>query len=166
MRKTKRAISKSKTYGFNPWVDQVDAIKQIMEDSGEKAESVVLRKLIDEALLARRKKAAPIVEADRSPIHESGETLNTIQTLLLKLVQQGETSLRIQDVSLVLLQDVLGEAHAGRKLSWDYLAASALREKGNGIKEVQSQFDEQSREANNYAYARAEDIKRSLDDRE
>ena len=56
MRKSKRALAKSKMYGFNPWVDQVDAIKQIMEETGQKAEAVLLRELIDEALLARRKK--------------------------------------------------------------------------------------------------------------
>jgi len=57
MRKAKRVISKTKTYGFNPWVDQFDAISQIMADTGEK-ESTVLRKLIDEALIARRRKVA------------------------------------------------------------------------------------------------------------
>jgi hypothetical protein len=57
MRKAKRVISKTKTYEINPWVDQFDAISQIMADTGEK-ESTVLRKLIDEALIARRRKIA------------------------------------------------------------------------------------------------------------
>src|SRR5260370_39604044 len=109
MRKSKRSISKSKTYGFNPWVDQVDAINQIMEEAGEKAESVVLRKLIDEALSARRKKRTPVVESESPSIQDSGETFRTVQALLLELVRQGETSLRIQDLSLALLQDVLAE---------------------------------------------------------
>jgi len=51
MRKPKRVISKTKVYGFNPWMDQLDAINQIIADTGEK-ESTVLRKLIDEALTA------------------------------------------------------------------------------------------------------------------
>jgi hypothetical protein len=49
-------ISKSKSYGFNPWVDQVDAINQIMKETGERTESVLLRMLVDEALEARREK--------------------------------------------------------------------------------------------------------------
>jgi hypothetical protein len=59
MKKSKRVISKSKTYGFNPWVAQVDAIRQIMEETGAKAESVVLRKLIDEALGCPEKEGLP-----------------------------------------------------------------------------------------------------------
>ena len=41
MRKSKRAIAKSKTYGFNPWLDQVDGITKIMNESGERAEAVM-----------------------------------------------------------------------------------------------------------------------------
>ena len=50
-------MAKSKVYGFGAWVDQVDANNQIMKDTGEKNESALLRKLVDEALDARRKKA-------------------------------------------------------------------------------------------------------------
>ena len=31
----RRVMAKAKVYGFSPWVDQVDAINQIMKDSGE-----------------------------------------------------------------------------------------------------------------------------------
>ena len=67
---------------------------------------------------------------------------------------------------MVLLQEALAEAHAGRKLSWDTLAVPAPREKGIGVKEIQRQFDEKSKDGSNYAYGRAEEIKRSLDDGE
>jgi hypothetical protein len=53
MRK-RRVISKAKTYGFNPWMDQIDTINQIMKETGETTESVLLRKLVDEALAQRR----------------------------------------------------------------------------------------------------------------
>jgi hypothetical protein len=43
MRKSRRVISKAKTYGFHPWVDQVDAIDLIVEETGVK-ESTILRK--------------------------------------------------------------------------------------------------------------------------
>src|SRR5437899_2439450 len=104
MRKSKRVISKSKMYGFNPWVDQLDAISQIMDETGEKAESVVLRKLIDEALTARRIKTSQTAVLEPPLVQGFGETLQIVQTLLLKLVRQQETSLRIQDVNLALLQ--------------------------------------------------------------
>ena len=59
-------MAKAKVYCFGPWVDQVDAINQIMKDTGDKNESAVLRKLVDEALDARRKKSklAPLAEQD------------------------------------------------------------------------------------------------------
>jgi hypothetical protein len=153
MRKGKRLISKTKTYGFNPFVDQVDAISQIMEATGAKAESEVLRKLIDEALQARRKKA-PLVESESS----GGVTLPTLQTLLQKLIRQGETSLRIQDVSLALLQDTLAEASAGRQASWS-LVVTALEQKGLTPDAIQDLFDKQGAEAKNHAYGIAEEIK-------
>jgi len=52
----RRVMAKAKVYGFSPWVNQVNAINQIMRDTGERNESAILRKLVDEALDARRKK--------------------------------------------------------------------------------------------------------------
>src|SRR4026208_791022 len=104
MRK-RRVISKSKTYGFNPWMDQIDAINQIMKETGEKTESVLLRKLVDEALAARRKKSESLPLTEESD-NEFGDRLHTIESLLMRLVRQGDTSFRIQDVCLALLQDV------------------------------------------------------------
>ena len=46
----RRVMAKAKVYGFSPWVDQVDAINQIMKVTGERNESALLRKLVDEAL--------------------------------------------------------------------------------------------------------------------
>src|SRR6185369_2470665 len=110
MRK-KRVMAKAKVYGFSPWVDQVDAINQIMNETGERTEAVLLRKLVDEALEARRKKSSSLPLTEESQ-DESGASLETIAALLMRLVQKEETSFRIQDVCLVLLQDVLAEAHA------------------------------------------------------
>lgn len=159
MRK-RRVISKSKTYGFNPWVDQIDAINQMMTETGERTESVLLRKLIDEALEARRKKrlSAPYIE--ESGI-ESGGRLQTIETLLMRLVRQGDISFRIQDVCLALLQDVLAEAHATRRLSWDGLAMPQLRDKGTDAIELEKRFLLQGDQAKDYAYSVAQRIKES-----
>ena len=63
-------MAKAKVYGFAPWVDQVDAINQIMKDTGGRNESALLRKLVDEALDARRKKSesAPLTEQDHAGV--------------------------------------------------------------------------------------------------
>src|SRR5437762_8869604 len=122
MRKSKRPISRAKMFGFNPWVDQLDDINQIVSESGEN-EATVLRKLVDEALLARRRKFADNELSETPSKQPASETLQSIQNLVLELVRQGETSLRMQDVSLALLQDTLAEARAGRKLTWEQTAS-------------------------------------------
>jgi hypothetical protein len=159
MRKVKRVISKSKMYGFNPWVDQLDAINQIMEQTGEKSESAVLRKLIDEALAARHMKVAQ-AELSESQPHSVDDSIQIVQTLLLRLIRQGETSLRIQDVSLALLQDTLAEAYAGRKVSWS-LAVPGLAENGLGPVEIAKRFEQETSDAKNHAYGIADEIKKS-----
>ena len=76
----RRVMAKAKVYGFSPWVDQVDAINQIMKDTGEGNELALLRKLVDEALYARRRKsqAAPLTENSDN----AGVRLKTIESLL------------------------------------------------------------------------------------
>ena len=164
MRK-RRVISKSKMYGFNPWMDQIDTINQIMKETGEKTESVLLRKLVDEALAARRQKSQslPLIEESEN---ESGDRLQTMETLLMRLVRQGDTSLRIQDVCLALLQDVLAEAHATHRISWEFGAAPRLRDEGIAANEIERKFKLQSDQAKNFAYGLAEQIKESQESAE
>lgn len=164
MKRSKRALSKGKIYGFNPWADQVYAINQIMEESGEKSESIVLRDLIDEALSARRRKPVKAEMAETPQRESSAEILQTIQTLLLKLIRQGETSLRIQDVNLALLQDTLAEAQAARKVSWS-LALPSLREQGLSASQIAKRFDNETAEAKNHAYDVARELKNAGDER-
>src|SRR5688572_13524689 len=97
----KRVISRSKTYGFNPWMDQIDTINQIMKETGETTESVLLRKLVDEALAARKKKSQSLPLTEESE-NESADRLHTIESLVMRLVRQGDISFRIQDVCLAL----------------------------------------------------------------
>ena len=159
MRK-KREISKSKTYGFSPWMDQIDTINQIMRDTGEKIESVLLRKLLDEALEARRKKSEspPPIE---KPDNEFGDRLKRVENLLMRLVRQGDTSFRIQDVCLALLQDILAEAHATRRLSWESWVLPELRREGLDVNELERRFILQADQAKDYAYGVAERVKQS-----
>lgn len=145
-------------YGFNPYSDQVDHINRLVAQSGEN-EATVLRKLIDEALTARRRKVADEELGTQAAGESRAETLQAIQALLIKLVRQGETSLRVQDVSLALLQDMFAETRAGRKAAWE-LIASGLKEKGMSNAEVKKRFDAETDEARNFAYSAAKEIKR------
>ena len=160
MKNKTRVISQAKSYGFNPWVDQVDAIDQIMNETGERNASVLLRKLVDEALEARRRKRLSVsVSADSD--NELGGRLQSIESLLVRMVGQGDVSFRILDVCLALLQDVLAETHATRRLSWDGFAMPELREKGIDESELDRQFMLQVDPAREYAYAVAERIRES-----
>ena len=152
-------MAKAKVYGFSPWVDQVDAINQIMKDTGDKNESALLRKLVDEALDARRKKSQSVPLTEESD--HAGVRLETIESLLIRLVREGEISLRIEDVCLALLQDVLAEAYATRRLLWESLVLPQLRDAGIDSNELERRFVLQDNQAKNYAYGEAERIKES-----
>jgi hypothetical protein len=159
MRK-RRVISKSKIYGFSPWMDQIDTINQIMNETGEKTESVLLRKLVDEALAARRKKSQSLPLIEESD-NDFGGRLQTIESLLMRIVRQGNTSLRIQDVCLALLQDVLAEAHATHRITWEFGAAPRLCDEGIAVNEIERRFKLQADQAKDFAYGLAEQIKQS-----
>lgn len=158
MRKT-RVISKSKTYGFNPYIDQIDTINQIMKGTGEKTESAILRKLVDEAIAARRSKSQSLPltpEAD-----ESGDRLERIEGLLMHLVREEDISFRIQDVCLALLQNVLAEAHETRTIAWESLLMPQLQAQGLNGDEREQRFVLRADAAKEYAYHVALRIKES-----
>jgi len=152
-------MAKAKVYGFSPWVDQVDAINQIMKDVGERNESALLRQLVDEALGARRKKSQSASLTEKPD--NAGVRLETIESLLMRLVRQEDISLRIEDVCLALLQDVLAESVATRRLLWESLVVPQLRDAGVDVNELQSRFDLATNRARDYAYGVAEQIKES-----
>ena len=107
MKKPRRVISKSKMYGFNPWMDQLDAVNQLIAETGEK-ESTVLRKLIDEALIARRRGSLKELEEPAQTQAEK-EKINTIARLLVVVLEQLDKAMRVHDVSLALSQDILAD---------------------------------------------------------
>lgn len=152
-------MAKSKIYGFNPWVDQVDAINQIMKDIGERNESAVLRKLVDEALDVRRKKRQLVPLTEQSD--NAGARLETIESLLMRLVDQGDTSFRIDDICLVLLQHALAEAYAAHRLLWESLVLPQLRDAGIDENELDRRFLREENRARDYAYGVAERIRLS-----
>jgi len=130
-----------------------------MEDTGERNESAVLRKLVDEALEARRKKsqAAPLTEKSE----HAGVRLDMIESLLMRLVRHADTSFRIEDVCLALLQGILAEAYAARRLLWESVVLPQLRAEGIDVNELKRRFVVQQDQAKDYAYGEAERIMQS-----
>lgn len=137
-----------------------------MEAAGARKEAPIMRELLDEALAARRRKSAHRGEAEEPPpAQDFIETMQTIQTLLLKLIRQDETGLRAQGITLILLQEILAEASAGRKVAWNRLEVPSLSESGMTPREIEERLNAETNEAKDYAYGLAEEI-RSRQERE
>ncbi len=165
LRDGKRTLVK-KSSSVNLYADQAFQIQAIMEAAGARKEAPIMRELLDEALAARRRKAVHRGEAEQPPpTQDVFETMQTIQTLLLKLIRQDETGLRAQGISLILLQEILAEASAGRKLAWERLEAPSLSESGMTPSEIEERLNAETNEAKDHAYGVAEEI-RSRQERE
>lgn len=130
-----------------------------MKDTGERTESAILRKLVDEALDARRKKSQSAPLSEKSD--HAGVRLEVIESLLMRLVRQGDMSLRIEDVCLAPLQDAFAEACATRRLLWESLVLPQLRDSGIDVNELDDRFVLQEDQAKDYAYGLAERFKQS-----
>jgi len=163
MRKSRRPISKTKMYGFNPWVDQIDHINQLVAESGAN-EATVLRKLIDEALMARRRKVFDEQLEEPSSEQPVSDRLEAVERLLSKLVLNDEASLRVQDVSLAILQDTLAETRAGRKATWEQVS-SHLKERGLSRTDISKRFDDETKAAKSFAYGLARDLNQQAAER-
>src|SRR6266540_642934 len=97
----KRSLSK-KVSSFNMWTDQVYQVRVIMEATGAVKDAPVIRELLDEALGARRRKALGITDSEEPPGQEVSETLHTLQTLLLRLIEREDLAFRRQSLGLKL----------------------------------------------------------------
>ena len=162
-RSSRRTLTKRVT-SINFYVDQATQIQAIMEATGSTKEAPLVRQLVDEALAARRRKSVQPVEAEEpTPTQDVPEILETIQTLLLRLIGQGQTNFRIGSLSLELLQETLVEVRAGRMGLWEALAVPTLREKDLTVEEIARLFDAQTEEAKTFAYGLAEELKNQLD---
>jgi hypothetical protein len=113
----KRILSKKVT-SFNMYLDQASQIQAIMESTCVEKDAQVLRELLDEALAGRRRKIAQQLVLPETPsgVSSNNEILEIIQSLLLKLVEQGEKARFVRGISLELLQEALAESRAGRTL--------------------------------------------------
>jgi hypothetical protein len=163
LRGGKRTLVKRST-SVNLYADQAIQIQAIMEAVGARKEAPVVRDLLDEALSARRRKSVNRVEPEPPPPSQDlAETLQTIQTLLLKLIRQDETGLRAQGISLILLQETLAETNAARKIAWNRLEVPSLTETGMTAKEIEERLGAETNEAKDYAYGVAEEIRTRQD---
>ena len=92
----------------------------------------------------------PFEHLIRGQTQEFTESLHTIQVLLLKLIEQEQTAVRAESLSLELLQETLAEARAGRIGLWETLAVPALKEAGRDGQQIASLFEHQTDQAKNF----------------
>lgn len=162
-RNSKRTLLKKIT-SLNLYIDQAVQIKALMEATRAEKEAPVLRQLIDEALAARRRKFVEHPQPELPPATQDiSETLQTLQTLMLRMIGQGESTSQMQSVSLELIQEAVAEARGGKMNVWEFLVAPGLRDKGKSTGEIAQLFDVQNEDAKAYAYGLAEGIKKELD---
>ena len=154
----KRALLKKVT-SFNLYADQWAQIQAIMEGSRAEKEAPVLRELIDEALGARRRKLVRQDQEETPTANLEVEALETIRLLMVKLLHQSKSCLRVDGVNLRLLQETLAEARAGRRCVWERLVIPSLREQGYNEEHISSLFEEDTARAKDFAYTLAEEIR-------
>ena len=90
-----------------------------MEATGAVKDAPVIRELLDEALIARRRKSTGTYDSEPAVGQEIRETLHTIQSLLLKLISGEELIFLDQNIGLSLLREALIEARSGREIDED-----------------------------------------------
>jgi len=157
-----RSLSK-KVSSFNLYMDQTYQIRAIMEASGAVKDAPLIRELLDEALAARRRKAAGITDSEEPPGQEIRETLHTLQTLLLKLIRREELVFKRQSVGLRLLKEAVIEARSGREIVFEELVEKPWMAKGKSKETMSNFFDMKSRNAREYVDGIVAEIKRDLE---
>ncbi len=157
-----RSLSK-KVSSFNMYMDQVYQIRAIMEATGAVKDAPVIRDLLDEALAARRRKAAGITDWEEPPGQAIAETLHTLQTLLLKLIRREELVFSPQRVELRLLKEAVIEARSGREIVFEELVEKPWIAKGKSNETITNFSDMKSRNAREYVDRVIAEIKDDLE---
>ena len=157
-----RSLSK-KVSSFNMYMDQVYQVRAIMEATGAVKDAPVIRELLDEALAARRRKAAGITDWEEPPGQGITETLHTLQTLMLKLIKREELVFTRQSVGLRLLKEAVIEARSGREIVFEELVEKPWMAKGKSKETMSNFFDMKSLNAREYVDGLIAEIKRELD---
>ena len=155
----KRTLQKKVT-SFNLYADQIAQIQAIMEATGEQKESPLLRQLVDEGLAIRRRKLVHQEASEQTPaIPNAVETLETMKSLLLKMLGESTTTLHVGYVNLGLIQDTLAQVRANRMTVWEKLVVPTLREQGKSDQEIAELLEQYTAEAKDFAYGLAEEIR-------
>ena len=157
-----RSLSK-KVSSFNMYMDQTYQIRTIMEATGAVKDAPVIRELLDEALAARWRKAAGIIDLEEPPGQGITETLHTLQTLLLKLIRREELIFNRQSVGLRLLKEAVIEARSGREIVFEELIEKPWIAKGKSKETMNNFFDMKSSSAREYVDGVIAKIKRDLE---
>lgn len=157
-----RSLSK-KVSSFNMYMDQVYQVRAIMEATGAVKDAPVIRELLDEALSARRRKAAGIIDREEPPGQETTETLHTLQTLLLKLIKREELVFSRQSIELRLLKEAVIEARSGREIVFEELVEKPWMAKGKSKETMTNFFDMKSGNAREYVDGLIAKIKRDVE---
>jgi len=144
-------------------MDQIYQIRAIMEASGAVKDARVIRELLDEALAARRRKAAGITDWEEPPGQGITETLHTLQTLMLKLIKREELVFTRQSVGLRLLKEAVIEARSGREIVFEELVEKPWIAKGKSVETMTNFFDMKSSHAREYVDGVIAKIKRDLE---
>ena len=145
----KRSLAK-KVSSFNMYVDQVYQIQAIMETTGAVRDAPVIRELLDEALIARRRKSAGGYGSEPELGQEIKDALHTIQALLLKLIGREELIFQNQTVWLSLIRETLIEARSGREIVFEELVEKPWIQKGKSKETMQNFFDLKTRDTTEY----------------
>lgn len=157
-----RSLSK-KVSSFNMYMDQVYQVRAIMEATGAVKDAPVIRELLDEALGARRRKAAGITDLEEPPGQEITETLHTLQTLLLKLIRRDELVVSRQSIGLRLLKEAVIEARSVREIVFEELVEKPWMAKGKSKETMNNFFDMKSGTTREYVDGVITEIKRDLE---
>jgi hypothetical protein len=131
-----------------------------MEAIGAQKDAPLLRQLVDEGLAIRRRKLVHHEASEQAPsIPNAVETLEMVKSLLLKMLGQSNTSLRVGRVNLGLRQETLAQVRANRVTLWEKLAVPALREEGKSHQEIANLLEEYTAEGKDFAYGVAEELR-------
>ena len=158
----KRTLSKHVS-SFNMYMDQVYQVRAIMEATGAVKDAPVIRELLDEALGARRRKQARIYDSEEPSGQEITETLHTLQTLLLKLLQRGDLIFGRQSIELRILKEAVIESRSGREIVFEELVEKPWIAKGKSKETMTNFFDMKTRCVGEYVDGVVSRIKRDLE---
>jgi len=158
----KRSIA-NKVSSFNMYEDQVSQIAAIMEATGAVKDAPVIRELLDEALMTRRRKSAGMYDSEPTLGQEIRETLRTIQTLLLKLISREELVFQDQTFGLSLLRELLIEARSAREIVFEELVEKPWLQKGKSKESMCNFFDMKTQSTAEYVEEVLASIKQNLD---